>query len=61
MKRLQVGNVAFPDMQLITWTEDRIGQGVFYHRRELSESLLKSINLIEICLRTIGKRRKFHV
>ena len=29
------GNMAYRDMKVITWTEDRIGQGVFYHRREL--------------------------
>jgi catechol 2,3-dioxygenase len=37
------GNVAYRDMKVITWTEDRIGQGVFYHRRELSESFLKAL------------------
>lgn len=27
------------DFPTITWTEDKIGQGIFYHRRELMESL----------------------
>jgi catechol 2,3-dioxygenase len=37
------GSMAFRDMPVITWTEDKIGQGVFYHRRELSESFLKAL------------------
>ena len=28
------GYISYPDMPTITWTEDKIGQGVFYHRRE---------------------------
>lgn len=37
------GYMVFADSPLITWTEDKIGQGIFYHRRELSESFLKAL------------------
>ena len=37
------GYYAFPDMPTVTWTEDKIGQGIFYHRRELSESFMKAL------------------
>ncbi|HHW36851.1 MAG TPA: catechol 2,3-dioxygenase [Bacillales bacterium] len=37
------GYFAYADMPTITWTEDRIGQGIFYHRRELSESFMKAL------------------
>jgi catechol 2,3-dioxygenase len=37
------GYMSYPDMPTITWTEDRIGQGVFYHRRELTESFMKAL------------------
>lgn len=32
------GYIAYPDFPTITWTEDKIGQGIFYHRRQLIES-----------------------
>lgn len=32
------GYIAYPDFPTITWTEDKIGQGIFYHRRALIES-----------------------
>ena len=32
------GYMAFPDMPTITWDASKIGQGIFYHARELSES-----------------------
>ncbi|MDF2903689.1 MAG: catechol 2,3 dioxygenase [Bacillus sp. (in: firmicutes)] len=35
------GYISYSDFETITWTEDKIGQGVFYHRRELSESFMK--------------------
>ena len=32
------GIYGIPDMPTITWRRSKIGQGIFYHRRELSES-----------------------
>ncbi|MBB6444943.1 catechol 2,3-dioxygenase [Bacillus benzoevorans] len=32
------GYIAYPDFPTITWTEDKIGQGIFYHRRALIDS-----------------------
>ncbi|WP_047151913.1 catechol 2,3-dioxygenase [Aneurinibacillus tyrosinisolvens] len=32
------GYITYHDFPTITWTEDKIGQGIFYHRRELIES-----------------------
>lgn len=32
------GYMAYKDFPTITWTEDEIGTGIFYHRRELVES-----------------------
>ena len=37
------GYMHFQICQPITWTEDKIGQGIFYHRRELSESFMKAL------------------
>ncbi len=37
------GYIAYPDIPTITWTEDKIGQGIFYHRRELIESFVKAL------------------
>lgn len=32
------GYISYADFPTITWTEDEIGTGIFYHRRELIES-----------------------
>jgi catechol 2,3-dioxygenase len=37
------GYIAYHDMPTITWTEDKIGTGIFYHRRELIESFGKAL------------------
>jgi catechol 2,3-dioxygenase len=37
------GYITYADFPTITWTEDKIGQGIFYHRRELSESFAKAL------------------
>lgn len=37
------GYITYKDFPTITWTEDRIGQGIFYHRRELIESFGKAL------------------
>ncbi|MED1420394.1 catechol 2,3-dioxygenase [Bacillus smithii] len=37
------GYITYPDFPTITWTEDKIGQGIFYHRRELTESFAKAL------------------
>ncbi|QOY34619.1 catechol 2,3-dioxygenase [Anaerobacillus isosaccharinicus] len=37
------GYITYPDFPTITWTEDKIGQGIFYHRRELLESFMKAL------------------
>ena len=42
-KHLQDGYMAFADMPTITWKEEKIGKGIFYHRRELSESFAKAL------------------
>lgn len=34
------GYMSYADFDTITWTEDKIGQGVFFHRRELNESFM---------------------
>jgi catechol 2,3-dioxygenase len=35
--------MTYKDFPTITWTEDKIGQGIFYHRRELTESFVKAL------------------
>ncbi|KKB36928.1 catechol 2,3-dioxygenase [Bacillus thermotolerans] len=37
------GYVSYSDFPTITWTEDKIGTGIFYHRRELVESFSKAL------------------
>jgi catechol 2,3-dioxygenase len=37
------GYIAYHDMPTITWTEDKIGTGIFYHRRELIESFTNAL------------------
>lgn len=37
------GYITYQDFPTITWTEDKIGQGIFYHRRELVESFGKAL------------------
>ena len=37
------GYITYPDFPTITWTEDKIGQGIFYHRRELTESFVNAL------------------
>jgi catechol 2,3-dioxygenase len=37
------GYMAFRDMPTITWDASKIGTGIFYHRRELSESFMKAL------------------
>lgn len=37
------GYMAFQDMPTITWDASKIGTGIFYHRRELSESFMKAL------------------
>ncbi|WP_102346805.1 catechol 2,3-dioxygenase [Bacillus sp. Marseille-P3661] len=37
------GYMTYPDFETITWTEDKIGQGIFYHRRELMESFSNAL------------------
>lgn len=37
------GYMTYADFPTITWTEDKIGQGIFYHRRELIESFLNAL------------------
>jgi len=37
------GYITYHDFPTITWTEDKIGQGIFYHRRELVESFGKAL------------------
>jgi catechol 2,3-dioxygenase len=37
------GYLTYPDFDTITWTEDKIGQGIFYHRRALMESFMKAL------------------
>lgn len=37
------GYITYQDFPTITWTEDKIGQGIFYHRRELMESFSKAL------------------
>lgn len=37
------GYITYPDFPTITWTEDKIGQGIFYQRRELTESFAKAL------------------
>lgn len=33
-----LGYLAQPDMPVITWTEDHLGRGIFYHRGEVNEA-----------------------
>ena len=37
------GYITYPDFPTITWTEDKIAQGIFYHRREMRESFMKAL------------------
>lgn len=37
------GYITYQDFPTITWTEDKIGQGIFYHRRQLVESFGKAL------------------
>lgn len=37
------GYIAYADFPTITWTEDQIGTGIFYHRRELTESFTTAL------------------
>lgn len=37
------GYMAYRDMPTITWDASEIGTGIFYHRRELSESFMKAL------------------
>ncbi|WP_134704194.1 catechol 2,3-dioxygenase [Ammoniphilus sp. YIM 78166] len=37
------GYITYPDFKTITWTEDKIGQGIFYHRREMLESFGRAL------------------
>lgn len=37
------GYITYPDFPTITWMENQIGQGIFYHRRELHESFMKAL------------------
>ncbi|MCP8970498.1 catechol 2,3-dioxygenase [Ectobacillus ponti] len=37
------GTTVYHDSPTITWTEDKIGTGIFYHRRELMESFGKAL------------------
>ncbi len=37
------GYLSYCDFPTITWTEDQIGTGIFYHRRELIESFTKAL------------------
>ncbi len=37
------GYITYSDFPTITWTEDKIGQGIFYHRRELMESFMSAL------------------
>jgi catechol 2,3-dioxygenase len=37
------GYKTYADFPTITWTEDKIGQGIFYHRRELIDSFIKAL------------------
>lgn len=37
------GYIAYHDSPTITWTEDKIGTGIFYHRRELVETFVTAL------------------
>ncbi|MDQ0175615.1 catechol 2,3-dioxygenase [Bacillus chungangensis] len=37
------GYLSYADFPTITWTEDKIGTGIFYHRREMIESFSKAL------------------
>ncbi|OZI10716.1 catechol 2,3-dioxygenase [Bacillaceae bacterium SAS-127] len=37
------GYISYSDFPTITWTEDKIGTGIFYHRREMLESFSKAL------------------
>lgn len=37
------GTTIYADFPTITWTEDQIGAGIFYHRRQLIDSFTKSL------------------
>jgi catechol 2,3-dioxygenase len=36
-----LGYLAQPDMPVITWTEEELGRGIFYHTGQLNEAFLK--------------------
>ena len=37
------GYITYPDFPTITWTEDKIAQGIFYHRREMVETFMSAL------------------
>ncbi|MFX3624307.1 MAG: catechol 2,3-dioxygenase [Ectobacillus sp.] len=37
------GYITYPDFETITWTEDQIARGIFYHRREMIESFMMAL------------------
>ncbi|MFD3445909.1 catechol 2,3-dioxygenase [Microbacteriaceae bacterium 4G12] len=37
------GYITYPDFETITWTEDQIAKGIFYHRREMVESFMMAL------------------
>ncbi|MGG1659116.1 catechol 2,3-dioxygenase [Brevibacillus sp. NRS-1366] len=37
------GYISYADFPTITWTEDQIAAGIFYHRREMIESFTKAL------------------
>lgn len=37
------GYITYPDFPTITWFEDKIAHGIFYHRREMTESFLAAL------------------
>ena len=36
-----LGYLAQPDMPVITWTEEELARGIFYHTGQLNEAFLK--------------------
>ena len=37
------GYITYPDFPTITWSEDKIAQGIFYHRKEMVESFGRAL------------------
>ncbi|WP_394233667.1 catechol 2,3-dioxygenase [Niallia oryzisoli] len=37
------GYITYPDFPTITWTEDKIAHGIFYHRKEMIDSFVKAL------------------